>query len=445
MLKDEAVKKNMYNPDEPWRTYVGILFDEIKVKSELVYDKNSGELIGYCNLDKVGNQIMEFEKCSNTDCESDVAKFMLVVMVRGITTDLKFPLAGFATMSITADFLYPVIWKAIRILETSIVNLKVLFITCDGASANRKFFNIHGEVNEFIHYTENSYSVDDRKIYFISDVPHLIKTTRNCFCNSFSHKNTRKMWKDGKDISWLHLLRLFEEHCELSLYSPCPKLTRSHITITPFGCMKVNMAAQVLSFTVANALEMLYGDNISETVNFLRVMNRFFDCMNVRNLFEGRNKRNPDLNPYRSTDDDRLRWLKEDFLQYFTEWEQSVMNRPGNFTQKEKKGMLLSHQTLTGLKISVHSIVDSVKFLLDFGAQFVLTHAFNQDPLEQHFGHYRHKVGDNSNPTVYGVRHMMTQMRAVGAQALQPKRGNICVNSENQEFLIDNSKLHRRR
>jgi hypothetical protein len=33
VLKDEAVKKDMYNPDEPWRTYVGILFDEIKVKS----------------------------------------------------------------------------------------------------------------------------------------------------------------------------------------------------------------------------------------------------------------------------------------------------------------------------------------------------------------------------------------------------------------------------
>ena len=84
------------------------------------------------------------------------------------------------------------------------------------------------------------------------------------------------MWKDGKDISWLHLLRLFEEHCELSLYSPSPKLTRGHITITSFGCTKVNMAAQVLSSTVANALEMLYGDNISETVNCLRVMNRFF-------------------------------------------------------------------------------------------------------------------------------------------------------------------------
>ena len=93
--------------------------------------------------------------------------------------------------------------------------------------------------------------------------------------------------------------------------------------------------------------------------------------------------------------------------------------------------MLLSHQTLAELKISVHSIVDSVKFLLYSGSQFVLTHTFNQDPLEQHFGHYRHKVGDNSNPTVYDLRHTMTHMRAVGARALQPKRRNIRVNNEN--------------
>ena len=71
--------------------------------------------------------------------------------------------------------------------------------------------------------------------------------------------------------------------------------------------------------TVANTLEMLYEDTISETVYCLRVMNYLFvvACMNVRILFAGRNKRNPDFNHYRSTDDDRLRCLKEDFLQYF--------------------------------------------------------------------------------------------------------------------------------
>ncbi|CAC5374861.1 THAP9 [Mytilus coruscus] len=444
ILKSEAEKKGMYNNDESWRKYVGLLFDEIQVKSELVYDKYSGELIGYCNLDKVGNQMMELDKSIKGTEHSDIAKYMLVVMVRGVTCDLRFPLAGFPTTSITADFLYPIIWKAVRILETSLVDLRVLFITCDGASSKRRFFKLHGEDNDFVHYADNPYSSDNRVIYFISDVPHLIKTTRNCFYNSFSHKNTRKMWKDVKDISWLHLLNLFEQHCELSFYSPCPKLTRKHIDMSTFGCMKVNFAAQVLSSTVANALEMLYGDNVTETVNFIRVMNRVFDCLNVRSLYEGRNKRNPDLNPYNSSNDERLGWLKEDFLNYFSEWEQVVMNRVGNFTLKDRKGMLLSHHTITGLKISVHSIVASVKFLLNSGAKFVLTHSFNQNPLEHEFGHYRHRVGDNSNPTVYEVRHMMNQMRAVGGDALAPKRGNIHLENDENRFVIDNSKLPKR-
>ncbi|CAC5357823.1 THAP9 [Mytilus coruscus] len=186
-LKHEASKRNMYSKDDPWKNFVGLLFDEVKVKSDLVYDKNSGELIGYCNLDKVGNQIMNFEKnmkdTSTTETDADIAKYMLVLMVRGVATDFKFPLAGFATLSITADFLYPIIWKAIRVLQTGFAQLKVLFLTCDGASANRKFFNIHRQVNEFIHYTNNPYADDERKLYFISDVPHLVKTTRNCFSN----------------------------------------------------------------------------------------------------------------------------------------------------------------------------------------------------------------------------------------------------------------------
>lgn len=59
VLKEEAAKRDMYNKDLPWKNYVGILFDEIKVRSDLVYDKHTGELIGYCNLGKVGNQILD--------------------------------------------------------------------------------------------------------------------------------------------------------------------------------------------------------------------------------------------------------------------------------------------------------------------------------------------------------------------------------------------------
>ncbi|VDI69359.1 Hypothetical predicted protein [Mytilus galloprovincialis] len=103
--------------------------------------------------------------------------------------------------------------------------------------------------------------------------------------------------------------------------------------------------------------------------------------------------------------------------------------------------MTLSRQTLDGLKISVKFITECVKFMLGAGAEFILAHHFNQDPLEQHFGHYRHKSGANNNPTVYDVKNMTT-LRAVGSQALQPRRGNISVNREN--IPIDNTKLPRR-
>ncbi|CAG2208396.1 unnamed protein product [Mytilus edulis] len=77
-LKNEASKREMYSKVDLWKNYVGLLFDEIKVKSDLVYDKHSGELIGYCNLDKVGNQIMNFERImkdtSITETDADIAK-----------------------------------------------------------------------------------------------------------------------------------------------------------------------------------------------------------------------------------------------------------------------------------------------------------------------------------------------------------------------------------
>lgn len=82
--------------------------------------------------------------------------------------------------------------------------------------------------------------------------------------------------------------------------------------------------------------------------------------------------------------------------------------------------------------------------MLEEGAEFVLTHNFNQDPLEQYFGHLRHKGGANQNPTVYDVRNTMTQLLAIRSQALAPKEGNITRDKENQP-IIDNHKLPRRR
>ncbi|CAC5418290.1 THAP9 [Mytilus coruscus] len=175
-------------------------------------------------------------------------------MVIGIAIDLKHPFAHFTTSGITADKLFPMLWKAVEIG----LGLKWMFITSDWASPNRRFICLHkNHENDDNRHSlvnrANIFSPDQRYFYFVSDVPHLIKTTRNCFSNSNSHKMTRKMWKDGKDISWLHIVDLFQEHCT-GLYRVCSKLTRAHINFGLFLCMKVNFAAQILSSTVATSV-----------------------------------------------------------------------------------------------------------------------------------------------------------------------------------------------
>ena len=94
---------------------------------------------------------------------------------------------------ITSDQLFPLVWEAVKRLE--LIGLKVVFITCDGASPNRRFFQMHCEKkNDIVYKMPNIYSEDGRFIYFFIDVPHLLKTTRNCFSQSLGHSNKRALW-----------------------------------------------------------------------------------------------------------------------------------------------------------------------------------------------------------------------------------------------------------
>ena len=65
----------------------------------------------------------------------------------------------------------------------------------DKASVNRKIFRMHqSNSSEVTFKVPNPYSSDGRFIYFISDIPHLIKTMRNCWSNSFGHSYKRALW-----------------------------------------------------------------------------------------------------------------------------------------------------------------------------------------------------------------------------------------------------------
>ena len=205
--------------------------------------------------------------------------------------------------------------------------------------------------------------------------------------------------------------------------------------------MNVRLAAQVMSNTVANAMEHTAGDQVRETVLFIRMMDKFFDIMNIKDVTEWQQKRKDNLRPFTNVGDERFDWLSNEFLQYFQTWREMVNEREGEFTQVDRNKMMLSKQTLDGLEISTRSIVSCVKHMLDIGAEYILTRKFNQDKLEQFFGLLRMKGGANDNPNYYQAGHCINTMRFMHTNQFENIRGNV---SADVECHIDDTPLPKR-
>ena len=67
------------------------------------------------------------------------------------------------------------------------------------------------------------------------------------------------------------------------------------------------MFEQVLSKTVCDAFAYFGEPETEQLQKFMANFDRFFDGMNVRNMDEWSHKRKPNLKPYYSPDDERLK------------------------------------------------------------------------------------------------------------------------------------------
>lgn len=81
-------------------------------------------------------------------------------------------------------------------------------------------------------------------------------------------------------------------------------------------------------------------------------------------------------------------------MEYLRKWKESTEQRPGNFTRNARGKMFISWQTNQGLQITVHSVIEVGKFLLQEGMEYVLTERFCQDIVEEYLEsqckfHYR--------------------------------------------------------
>ena len=401
--------------------YVILSFDEMKIQSSLVFDKHSNELIGFVDLGDDDVNVAAFDSCSV------IASHVLAFMIRGVASDLKYILGYFSTENVTSYQLMPLFWKAVSILELG-CNLWVCAAVSDGASPSRKLYALHAGLvrNEFngdiVYRTVNLFP-PVRFIYFFSDAPHLLKTARNCLFNSGTRKHTRLMW-NGQDMVWDHIAATYNADLDRDLHQLL-QLTVDHIYLNSFSKMKVRLAAQVLSSTVATALRRLHlNGEAEETAKFCEMVNKFFDCLNTRSTTEHTRKRNESLAPYSSLDDWRFEWLRNVFLSYLDEWYRRVTERPGPFTKDDRRRMFVSQQTYKGMKITVNSLIEVVKFRLSEGCEFVLSEKFCHDPLEEYFGHQRARGRFSDNPTLQAFGY--NDLTIAAQRGIAPViRGNV--------------------
>lgn len=179
---------------EPWQKNVSIIFDEMKVKSDLVYSRATGKLIGFTDMGDINEEVRKLQgECGDESPEKrEMTRYVNVFMVRGIFTKLVYPFGYFGSPGLSGEQLFPCALEATRILER--IGFKVRAWICDGASPNRKLFKLceSFEDGDTTYWTTNPFD-HSRKIFFFSDFPHLLKTTRNNLENSHGNLNTRNL------------------------------------------------------------------------------------------------------------------------------------------------------------------------------------------------------------------------------------------------------------
>uniref|UniRef100_A0A8W8M802 Transposable element P transposase-like RNase H domain-containing protein n=1 Tax=Magallana gigas TaxID=29159 RepID=A0A8W8M802_MAGGI len=111
-----------------------------------------------------------------------------------------------------------------------------------------------------------------------------------------------------------------------------------------------------------------------------------------------------------------LKFLRGEFLDYFSNWQASVTTRPG-FTKQKRNKMVLSHQTIEGIVM--------------------------KDPLEEHFGRHRGQGARNDNPTINQFSYQENQLRLQRslAMTINPKGNTAGRTGEKRQPTVSESPI----
>lgn len=88
---------------------VMLLIDEVHIKENIVFDKHGCQIIGFANLGDINEHLTQFELSLTSEQPKNtqqLAKTMVVFMVRGLFNKIQFPYVQFPCHTLSGYQLY---------------------------------------------------------------------------------------------------------------------------------------------------------------------------------------------------------------------------------------------------------------------------------------------------------------------------------------------------
>ncbi|CAL1294995.1 unnamed protein product, partial [Larinioides sclopetarius] len=248
-----------------------LIVDEMSIKKHI--DWNKDKFIGYVDF---GTGL--------DDDQLPVATEAYTFMLNCVNGHWKIPIGYFLINGLTAQERANIIQECLKIVHET--GIEVVTLTLDGTSTNLSTIQyLGGSINASNLVYSFKHPISDNDIHVILEPCHMIKLVRNTLASKGSIFDGQ-----GRMIKWEYIESLHKFQQEEGLLAATKVRTR-HIQWKRE--MKVKLATQVLSASVADALLYLEKDaNLPEfrgceaTVEFIQCLcfNNLFDVMNSHNL-----------------------------------------------------------------------------------------------------------------------------------------------------------------
>ena len=348
------------------QTFVTLSLDGMSVSPALRYRREIDTVVGFEDFGPFGNS-------------GKVANQGVVLMVRGLTERWK-QIVGYYLCyhNLSYEVLSQIIEDAVlRITE---LGLTVSALVLDQESTQWSFTKKVG-VSENRPYFESN----QVRIHVVPDPPHLIKGLRN----HFKDKDITYTIDGVQKIAKFKFIRdMYNIDCTLPIRAAC-KLKDEHFSLPRGRKMKVILACQIFSHSVASAIRKYINSNqlpidAEETAAFVDMVNSAWDFIDSNNLNHPGHKK-----PIRAKTIDNDLERFDYFYNFFKSFSFKNINQCAFHA-----GWCLAFKSLKSL--CKHLMKDNKEL------EYLCLRKCNQDHVENLHAQIRSKNGFNDHPTSEG-------------------------------------------